>query len=83
MTSKNTKTVFVELFGALRSPRGETRFPLELPAQADVRQLLSELAYDDREQKYLVILVNDRNADKRAALADGDRVKILLPIGGG
>jgi molybdopterin converting factor small subunit len=45
--------------------------------------LLSELGYDERERKYLVILVNDRNADKQHTLADGDSVKILLPVGGG
>jgi molybdopterin converting factor small subunit len=83
MIPDDTLTVHVELFGALRSPGGETHFSLALSKDADVRRLLSELSYDEREQKYLVVLVNDQNAETNTRLADGDRVKILLPIGGG
>jgi molybdopterin converting factor small subunit len=83
MTPNDTLAVHIELFGALRSPSGERRFSLALSKDANVRQLLSELSYDEREQKYLVVLVNDQNAEMNTCLADGDRVRILLPIGGG
>jgi molybdopterin converting factor small subunit len=77
--------VQVKLFASLRYHRpglaiGES-FPVELPAEATLDELVQELGLPSEEVKLL--FVNGRSQSLEYALVSGDEVGIFPPVGGG
>ena len=75
--------VIVEYTGVLDIrvvPSGGT---MELPSGATVSTLLERLGIDPAHRKYITPLVNNAKAKGSSVLADGDKVYLLLPVGGG
>jgi molybdopterin synthase sulfur carrier subunit len=78
-------TVQVKLFATLRQYRpglgmGEA-FPVELTSGATVSDLIERLSLPDDEIK--IVFVNGLFRDRTHSLADGDKVSIFPPVGGG
>ena len=77
--------VHVTAYGDLRrylpATERESGAALDLPEGATLIQLLAALHLP--HQRTWLICVNDDVVDLNHALADGDRVELLLPIGGG
>ena len=78
-------TVHVKLFSVLRQNYPGWRLgeamPVELPAQASVRQLIEHLALPADLVK--VVFVNNRIREDHTILQEGDQVGIFPPVGGG
>ncbi len=75
--------VTVEFVGPLRRPSKERKMTLDLDPGATIEHLLSRLGYSPFEIDRIAVLRNDKQARKEDALDDGDRISLLLPMGGG
>ena len=78
-----TMRVTVEYTGVLNIkavPNGGT---VELPAGAAVSTLLEHLGIDREHRKFITPLVNNNKARLSTVLSEGDKVYLLLPVGGG
>jgi sulfur carrier protein ThiS len=75
--------IVVEFVGPVRRPCAERRLSLEVPAQTAVAALLAQLGYSPAEGARLTVLLDGTRAATGATVADGARVEILLPVGGG
>jgi len=71
----------VLLFGALREQVGAARRDLELPPGARVREALAALGLPDRVDIWA--LVDGARAGRDATLAEGSRLSLFQPVGGG
>lgn len=73
--------VQVILFGALRRMAGRTELELALADGARVGDAVAACGLPDRVDIWA--LVDGRRADRRQQLADGARVELFQPVGGG
>ena len=75
--------VNVEFVGAVRRPWSEQQRDLEVEAGSTVGDLLGQLGFERRERRFLTTVLGDRRVKPSQALADGDRLVVMLVIGGG
>jgi sulfur carrier protein ThiS len=75
--------ITVEFVGPVRRPCVERRLAIEVPDLVQVAAVLAQLGYSREEGARLTVLVDGARAGARATVADGARVEILLPVGGG
>jgi molybdopterin converting factor small subunit len=73
--------VQVVLFGALRRMAGRSELDLALAEGARVRDAVAACGLPDRVDIWA--LVDGRRADRLQELADGARVELFQPVGGG
>ncbi|HCM25918.1 MAG: molybdopterin synthase sulfur carrier subunit [Treponema sp. GWB1_62_6] len=73
-------TITVRLFATLREGRGK-ELELEANNEATPRDLAARLGIDVKD--VAILLVNGRDGRLDDALADGDRVSVFPPVGGG
>jgi molybdopterin converting factor small subunit len=76
-------TIRVHLLGYLAkySPTGQEKFTLDLSPGATVGALLKGIGFPAETEK--MILVNGRQANPAASLAEGDEVFVFSPAAGG
>jgi molybdopterin synthase catalytic subunit len=75
-------TVTVRLFAGLRERAGWGTRPLQLPAQARVRDVWAALALGD-EPAGLLYARNKDYVEQDVELTDGDEVAVIPPVSGG
>jgi len=75
--------VEVESTGLLHIQGLEKGGKLKLRMGATVSELLEAIKIQRDHQKYVVAFVNGVEKTHAAALHDGDKVTLLLPVGGG
>lgn len=75
--------VVVEYTGVLDIKAVPNGGALDLPPGATVSALLEQLGIDPAHRKFITPLVNNAKAKHSAILSEGDRVYLLLPVGGG
>lgn len=72
--------ITVRLFATLREGRGK-EMSLELPPDSTPRGIAERLGIGADD--VAILLVNGRDGEFDAPLAEGDRVSIFPPVGGG
>lgn len=75
--------VTVEYTGVLDIKAIPSGGAVELPAGSTVSALLERLGIQTGHRKFITPLVNNAKARNSAVLSEGDRVYLLLPVGGG
>jgi sulfur carrier protein ThiS len=75
--------VTVEYTGVLNIKVVSSGGTVELPTGATVSALLEHLGIDKEHRKFITSLVNNQKARISAVLSEGDKVYLLLPVGGG
>jgi len=75
--------VTVEYTGVLDIKAVPNGGPVEIPAGATVSALLEHLGIDKGHRKFITPLVNNKKARISSVLSEGDKVYLLLPVGGG
>lgn len=75
--------VQVEYTAVLHVPHVESGTWVEAPDGVTVAELLQRLGVAPRHVKFVAAAVNGKHVKNRHRLADGDRVLLSLPIGGG
>ncbi len=75
--------VNVEFVGAVRRPWPEQQREVEVGDGSTVGDLLGELGYERKEQRYLTTLLEDQRVKPSRELSDGDHLVVMLVIGGG
>ena len=78
-----TISIEVEIMGALRRYEGKRKFNLTIQEGMSASQLLEKLSFSVNDQKYLIIIVNDKQVKKSYILQENDSVFISILIGGG
>jgi sulfur carrier protein ThiS len=73
----------IELSGALKRKAKENCFELEVAEGKTVHQVLLDMGYKEEEIRYLIAILNGNRVELATTLQEGDRLRILLPIGGG
>jgi sulfur carrier protein ThiS len=75
--------VDVELVESMRRPWRERRREIEVEDQTTIDGLLAQLGYSADEARHFTVLVGGARANRSRRLAHGDRVVVLLIVGGG
>ena len=77
--------VRVRVYNLLAERSLSGREEYEVPFEAGLRPLdvIHREGFRGEEEAAIVVLVNDEQADRRAPLADGDRVELMLSMVGG
>lgn len=75
--------IHLEYVAMLHVPGVRNGAPLELPEGATTDTLLAQLNVKPEHRKVVTPFVNGRRATAGAALKNGDKVFLSLPIGGG
>ena len=75
--------VTVEYTGVLDIKAVPSGGLVEIPDGATVFALLDRLGVDPEHRKFITPLVNNTKARNSTVLSGGDRVYLLLPVGGG
>jgi sulfur carrier protein ThiS len=75
--------VQVELVGPMRRPWPESSRDLDLAVGTTVGDLLASLGYPPPQAAHLVVRVNGVKVRPGTVLGDGDRVTVILVVGGG
>lgn len=78
-----TISIEVELMGALNRYEGKKKFNLSIQKDMITSQLLNKLNFSQADQKYLIVIVNDKQVKKSYILQENDSVFISILIGGG
>lgn len=78
-----TIRVKVELMPGLRRLRKEKNFDLDLPDDATIETLLTEVGFNEDEMRHLRIFVNNKEARLDKVLKDGDEIWVGVIMGGG
>jgi molybdopterin converting factor small subunit len=73
-------TVAVRLFATLREGRGK-EIALEAPEGASPLDIARTMGIHEKD--IAILLVNGRDADPGKSLAEGDRISLFPPVGGG
>ncbi|HOK39904.1 MAG TPA: MoaD/ThiS family protein [bacterium] len=74
----------VELFGSLCTKNKEKKLNLVLEKSITIEELLLKyLKFKKKEIKFLSPVVNENNVDIDYEIKNNDKIKILMPIGGG
>lgn len=73
-----------EIFGGLKRKTKSNRVKLTVPENTTVNDVvIKHLGYTPDETKFLSYVIHEKPVKKNTILKDGDKVKILLLIGGG
>lgn len=75
--------VKIELMPVLKRLREERNFELELPDNATVRTMLTNVGFKENELEHLRIFVNNKWAHLDKVLKDGDDIWVGIIVGGG
>jgi len=75
--------VKIELMPVLKRLREERNFELELPDNATVRTMLTNVGFKENELEHLRIFVNNKWAHLDKVLKDGDDIWVGIVVGGG
>ena len=75
--------ITVRLYGLLRLNSGIKQRQLEAASVKEAFTLLSREGIPPKELEGCVILLNGKNTNKRARLADGDTLILMSPVAGG
>ena len=74
----------VELFGALKRDKKENKFTLSLKKDKSIKDvLLEDLKFPEEHIRFFVCMINDSQVKNSHVLKDGEKLKVLLPVGGG
>ena len=77
------KALTLEIVGLLRRPTGARRWTVEAPEAATVAEVLVLAGYTPDEAKRIQVLVDGVAVSSAAVPADGAKVTLYLPVGGG
>jgi hypothetical protein len=77
------KAVLLDIVGLLRRPTGARRWTVEAPEPATVAEVLVLAGYSADEAKRIQILIDGTAVTQAAVPADGSKVTLYLPVGGG
>jgi hypothetical protein len=77
------KAVGLEVVGLLRRPTGARRWTVEGPEAATMAELLVLAGYTADEAKRIQVLIDGAAVSTAAVPADGAKVTLYLPVGGG
>jgi len=81
---RNVAKIEVELFGALKRDKKENKFTLSLKKEKSIKNvLLEDLNFPEEHIRFFVCMINDNQAKVTHILRDGEKLKVLLPVGGG
>ena len=76
--------VKIKLFGSLRLKTGLKELDADICRVKDAFPLLAEATgHKEKEFKQCVMLINGKQVNANATLADGDELDLLTPSGGG
>jgi sulfur carrier protein ThiS len=75
--------VQVEFAGPVRRPTPDREAAVDLPDGATASDLLAALGYSDRDLRMLTVIRGEDVLPGKTPLGDGDRVTVLLRVGGG
>lgn len=75
--------VTIEFSGAIKRPFPESEREFELVAGKNIREVLLDLGYSERDLKFLVAFRGETRIPLEELFVDGDRIKVLIPVGGG
>ena len=75
--------ITVKLYGLLRLNSGIKERRLEAATVKEALTLLAREGIPPKELEACVILLNGKNTNKKARLADGDTLILMSPVAGG
>ena len=76
--------IHVTLFGALLRNQRESQFTLEVVPGTTVRAVVfGALGFLEKHERYFVCLLNEEQVALDTEVHDADKLKVLLPVGGG
>ena len=75
--------ITVKLYGLLRINSGIKERKIEADSIKDVLEDLRMQGISQKELNGCVILINQKSANKRSVLTDGDVVQLMSPVAGG
>ena len=75
--------ITVKLYGLLRIDSGIKERKLEARCIKDVLEDLAAQGISQKDLAGCIILINEKPANKRSLLNDGDVVQLLSPVAGG
>ena len=75
--------ITVKLYGLLRINSGIKERQMEAASMKDVWNDLMMQGISKKELNGCIILINQKSANKKSKLTDGDVVQILSPVAGG
>ena len=73
----------VQLVGPIRRPQGKRRLGLTVREGCTVEEVLREVGFRDREIHAILVAVNGARVRNDHSLSDGDRVELMMRLGGG
>ena len=76
-------TVHVEFMGPVKRPTPEPQAEVTLPDGGTIEDLLLALGYQPMHVRHIGVFRGDVRLPRGSRLADGDRVVLTLPLGGG
>ena len=75
--------ITVKLYGLLRINSGIKERQMDAASMKDVWNDLMMQGISKKELNSCIILINQKSANKKSKLTDGDVVQILSPVAGG
>ncbi|MBU1078044.1 MAG: MoaD/ThiS family protein [Spirochaetes bacterium] len=80
----DTISIQYEIFGAIKTTLPDIKGEINIPKGTTLKDLLiKEADIKEEHHKYLNITVNGRDYPLNKKLKNRQRIKILLPVGGG
>ena len=74
-----TFTIQVEIMISLRRFEGKRKFNLSIPEKMTASQLLKKLNFNEVDQKYLIVIVNNKQVKHSYILQENDINIIISP----
>ena len=75
--------ITVKLYGLLRINSGIKERQIEAVSMKDVWNDLMAQGIDKKDLNGCIILINQKSANKKSKLTDGDVVQLMSPVAGG
>ena len=75
--------ITVKLYGLLRINSGIKERQIEATSMKDVWNDLMAQGIDKKDLNGCIILINQKSANKKSKLTDGDVVQLMSPVAGG
>ena len=80
----DTITVQYEIFGAIKTRLSDIKGEIALPKGMNIKDfLIRKAGIKEEHHRYLNITVNGKERPLNKELRKGEKIKILLPVGGG